>query len=147
MKKLVLSTLLVLIFSTSLHADAATTAPPKNLQTSPVYNTVKTPAPIYTSFAQCIKTYQLPIETLLYTCLSAITDNNYQIDEVQFKTGTIIFTAYSKEFILVTAKKDMKNSFVKILPVDNNYNFSAATINKIFSYIDMNSGTGVQNLI
>ena len=132
-------TLIALIIFNQLAANSAS-APPKNLSTTPQ-------TPIYTSFTQCIKTYQLPTESLLYTCLSAINDNNYQIEEIQFKTGTIIFTAYSKEFILVTAKKDIKNSFVKILPADNNYNFSASTLNRIFTYIDLNSGTGTQNLI
>ncbi len=146
MKRLLLL-FIMLTLSTNLCKAATTTAPPKNLSgTYQVAN--KTPAPPpYTNFTDCLRIYQLPMENLLYVCLSAITDNNYQVEEIQFKTGTIVFTAYSKEFILITANKDYKNSFVKILPSDNNYNFSTSTINRIFNYIETNSGLGVQNII
>lgn len=115
-----------------------------------VNNSNSTPAaqtPVYTTFSQCIRTYPLSTENLLYTCLTALSQNNYQIKEIQFRTGTILFSVNSKEFILTTARKDIKNSFIKILPSDNNYNFSPIVINKVFNYIDLNYGLGVQNLI
>ncbi len=147
MKKKILITITTILFS--LQNCNANSAPPKNIvvgNTYPVANKTA-PAPVYTNFTDWLRTYQIPTETLLYVCLSAITQNNYQIEEIQFKTGTITFTAYTKEFILVTAKKDYKNSFVKILPADNNYNFSPTTLNKIFNYVDLNAGLGVQNVI
>ena len=121
--------------------------PAKNLSVSQIQPATPAVQQPYTSFAYCTKIYPLSTEALLYMCLSAINENNYIIQEIQFKTGTIIFAVNQKEFILTTARKDIKNSFIKILPVDNNYNFAPTPIQKVFSYIDINSGLGVQSII
>lgn len=161
MKKMLTKKLLIISLLVFSQAAFAVSAPPKNTSTSyykATYPVVaktayvaaptQAPAPIpHTDFSQCVKTYPLSTENLVYMCLTALSLNNYQIKEIQFRTGTILFSANSKEFILTTARKDMKNSFVKILPSDNNYNFSPIVINKIYNYIDLNYGLGVQNII
>ncbi len=120
-------------------------------QAAPPINTVSYPQPAqpqqYTNFNSCIKTYPISNESLLYMSLSAISENGYKVDEIQFKTGTILFSAGQKQFILTTARKDIKNTFIKILPADNNYNFAPTAIQKIFAYIDLNKGLGVQSII
>ena len=45
------------------------------------------------------KTYKTTSENLLYLLLSAINAQNYSIEEIQFKTGSVLFKAYTKEFI------------------------------------------------
>lgn len=151
-----LTSILLILSCLSLSQNVfAVTAPPKNLSTYYKANTyavsskvpTTTPTVAHTNFSQCIKTYPLSTESLLYMCLSALSINNYRIEEIQFKTGTVIFTANSKEYILITARKDIKNSFIKILPSDNNYNFPPITINRIYNYIDQNYGLGIQNII
>ena len=80
-----------------------------------------TPANTVVEFA---KSYKTSSENLLYLLLSAINEHNYSIEEIQFKTGSVLFKAYTKEFIASVSTKDGFNSFIKIIPADNNYNFS-----------------------
>lgn len=85
------------------------------------------------------KFYKTSSENLLYLLLSAINEQNYSIKEIQFKTGSVLFKAYSKEFIASVSAKDGYNSFIKIIPADNNYNFSPVLIQKLHNYIEQNN--------
>lgn len=93
------------------------------------------------------KFYKTSSENLLYLVLSAINEQNYSIKEIQFKTGSVLFKAYSKEFIASVSAKDGYNSFVKIIPADNNYNFSPVLIQKIHNYIELNDTVIFQKLL
>ena len=93
------------------------------------------------------KTYKISSENLLYLLLSAISAQNYSIEEIQFKTGSVLFKAYSKEFIASVSAKDGFNSFVKIIPADNNYNFSPILIQKLHNYIETNNNISVQKVL
>ena len=79
--------------------------------------------------------------------LSAISAQNYSIEEIQFKTGSVLFKAYSKEFIASVSAKDGFNSFVKIIPADNNYNFSPILIQKLHNYIETNNNINFQKIL
>ena len=92
-------------------------------------------------------TYKTSSENLLYLLLSALNENNYSIEEIQFKTGSVLFKAYTKEFIASIAMKDSSNSFLKILPVDNNYNFSPLLIQKLYRYIEANNNINYINIL
>ena len=85
------------------------------------------------------KTYKTSSENLLYLLLSALNENNYSIEEIQFKTGSVLFKAYTKEFIASIASHDATSSFIKIIPADNNYNFSPLLIQKLHKYIEANN--------
>ncbi len=93
------------------------------------------------------KSYKTTAENLLYLLLSAINENNYSIEEIQFKTGSVLFKAYSKEFIACISAQDGYNSFIKIIPVDNNYNFSPILIQKLHNYIELNNKTSFQKIL
>ena len=93
------------------------------------------------------KSYKTSSENLLYLLLSAINEQNYSIEEIQFKTGSVLFKAYTKEFIASVSTKDGFNSFIKIIPADNNYNFSPSLLEKLHSYIEMNNGTNFQKVL
>ena len=93
------------------------------------------------------KTYNISSENLLYLFLSALNENNYSIEEIQFKTGSVLFKVYTKEFIASIASKDSKNSFIKIIPADNNYNFSPSLIQKLHKYIELNYAVNFQNIL
>lgn len=99
---------------------------------------------IASDFAQ---TYKTSSENLLYLLLSAINEHKYSIEEIQFKTGSVLFKAYSKEFIASVSTKDGYNSFIKIVPADNNYNFSPMLIKKLQNYIDANTSTNFQKIL
>ncbi len=93
------------------------------------------------------KSYKTNSENLLYLLLAAINEQNYLIEEIQFKTGSVLFKAYTKEFIASVASQDGYNSFVKIIPADNNYNFSPALIQKLHTYIENNNKTHFQKVL
>ena len=93
------------------------------------------------------KFYKTSSENLLYLLLSAINEQNYSIKEIQFKTGSVLFQAYSKEFIASVSMQDNYNSFIKIVPADNKYNFAPDLINKIHNYIEVNNTTKFSELL
>lgn len=93
------------------------------------------------------KSYKTNSENLLYLLLAAINEHNYLIEEIQFKTGSVLFKAYTKEFIASVSAQDGYNSFVKIIPADNNYNFSPAMIEKLHSYIELNNNISFQKIL
>ena len=103
-----------------------------------------TPANTVVEFA---KSYKTSSENLLYLLLSAINEHNYLIEEIQFKTGSVLFKAYTKEFIASVSTKDGFNSFIKIVPADNNHNFSPMLLEKLHSYIEMNNSISFQKVL
>ncbi len=110
----------------------------------PVSNQIKNAAWQKGEFS---KSYKISCENLMYLLLSAINDQNYSIEEIQFKTGSVLFKAYSKEFLANVSSQDGYNSFIKIIPVDNIYNFSPALIQKIHNYIDNNTAINFQKIL
>lgn len=93
------------------------------------------------------KSYRTSSENLLYLLLSAINAQNYSIEEIQFKTGSVLFKAYTKEFIASVSAQDGYNSFIKIIPADNNYNFSPMLIEKLHTYIELNNNINYQKIL
>ena len=105
-------------------------------------NVIPAPASVRTAPSTSIdfaKTYKTSSENLLYLLLSALNENNYSIEEIQFKTGSVLFKAYTKEFIASIASHDATSAFIKIIPADNNYNFSPLLIQKLHKYIEANN--------
>ena len=95
----------------------------------------------------CSKTYKIGSENLFYIVLSALNQYNIKIEEIQSRTGTILFKINAKEFLVSISSKDSQNSYMKIIPADNNYNFSPVVIQKLLSYIDMNNNTKFVNIL
>ena len=93
------------------------------------------------------KTYKTSSENLFYLLLSALNENNYSIEEIQFKTGSVLFKAYTKEFIASIASKGAADSFIKIIPADNNYNFSPLLIHRLHKYIETNNNINFQRIL
>ncbi len=93
------------------------------------------------------KSYKTTSENLLYLLLSAINEYNYSIEEIQFKTGSVLFKAYSKEFIAYISSQDGYNSFIKIIPADNKYNFSPSLLQKLHNYIEINNNINFQKVL
>ncbi len=137
MKKLLLSLLLVnFVFSISQNPLKAE-------------NVIPAPAAIKSAVSNFdfAKTYKTSSENLLYLLLSALNENNYAIEEIQFKTGSVLFRAYTKEFIASIASHDNTSSFIKIIPADNNYNFSPLLIQRLHKYIEANDNIIFKNIL
>lgn len=103
-----------------------------------------TSSPSVNDFTQ---TYKTSSENLLYLLLSAINEHKYSIEEIQFKTGSVLFKAYSKEFLASVCTKDGYSSFIKIAPADNNYNFSPLLLQKLQMYIEANTAINFQKIL
>lgn len=91
------------------------------------------------SVSDCCDTINANTEQLFYLTIAALNKLNYKINEVQSKTGTILFQAASREFLVTIAEKDKNNTCIKILPADSNYVFSPAVLNNIFAFVKTNS--------
>lgn len=92
-----------------------------------------------TSVNQCYDTISMNSEQLFYLTLATLNKMNYKVKEVQSKTGTVLFQAYSREFLVTIADKDTNSTFIKILPTDSNYSFSPAIVQNIFEFLKANS--------
>ena len=87
----------------------------------------------------CIKTFPIGYKKLYFLTLSATTQYNYEIKEIQTKSGFIIFTDNNnKTFLASIIYVSSAKSMLKITPCDNTYNFTVNTPNNIFNYVEEN---------
>jgi len=95
------------------------------------------------SFEMCNKIFNIPAEKLFYLSIAGINANRFQIDEIQSKTGYILFTAVNKQFLASVVKVDSTKSILKITPTNNLYYFPPGIVLNIFKYIEVNENTPV----
>ncbi len=134
MKRNIILTLIISIFT--MQSICFADVIPVSTSLKPVSNTLT-----------MAKSYKTNSENLLYLLLSALNENNYLIEEIQFKTGSVLFKAYTKEFIASVSAQDGYNSFIKIIPADNIYNFSPTLIQKLHTYIENNNKINFQKVL
>lgn len=91
------------------------------------------------SFEDCNKLYKMPSDKLFYLAISSINANRFTVDEIQSKTGYILFTAVGKQFLASVVKVDNNRSILKLTPADNVYYFQPGIVLNVFKYIDVNS--------
>jgi len=133
--------------------------PAINLQSSAIQNTTvvkpvssqssaPNPAvvPQMISFQKCTKIFPVDSERLFYLSLASITANRFNINEIQSKSGYILFSVRQKQFLLSIATVDKKNAIVKITPANNNYYFPEGIVTNIFKYIDLNTDTEISKI-
>ena len=132
-KSIILTIVLAITLSGTSYAD--------------VTSSISSQAKLMPLAADFAKTYKTSSENLLYLLLAAINESKYSIEEIQFKTGSVLFKAYTKEFIASVSAKDGINSFIKIVPADNNYNFSPSLIQKLQNYIELNNSINFQKIL
>lgn len=97
-------------------------------------------------FAICTRTYILPAEKLFYMAIASVNANNFQIDEIQSKTGYILFTAVNKQYLASIVNVDANHSMLKITPANNNYFFPPGVVLNFFRYIDLYGATPLVEL-
>ncbi len=140
MKRILLILVTLIIFTPTLQAQDVLALSPQPAPSQQAYT-------VQNIRQMCSRTYKMGSENLFYIFLSALNQYNVKIEEIQSRTGTILFKTNSKEFLVSISNKDSNNSYMKIVPADNNYNFSPVIIQKILSYIDMNNNTKYQNIL
>lgn len=95
------------------------------------------------SFATCAKFFNIPADRLFYLAMAAANANRFTIDEIQSKTGYILFTAVNKQFLASVVKMDANRTLLKITPTNNVYYFPPGVVLNFFKYIELNANTPV----
>lgn len=95
----------------------------------------------------CTRNYILTPEKLFYIAIASINANRFTIDEIQSKTGYILFTAVGRQYLASVVKVDSSKSMLRITPTSNNYFFAPGIVLNVFRYIDLNGATPVYNLM
>lgn len=97
-------------------------------------------------YENCVKVFNVDNVTLLYLTIAAINANRFSIDEIQSKSGYVLFTAVNKQFLAAASNVNTNQSMLRITPVDNNYYFQPGIISNIYKYIDLNTSKKVENI-
>jgi len=97
-----------------------------------------TVTPQMVTLPQCIKTFNVGYEKLFLLTESAISANNFIIDEVQTQGGYIVFSVSQYKFLASVFTFGTNKAILKITPCNNNYMFPPAIIKNIFRYIESN---------
>jgi hypothetical protein len=97
-------------------------------------------------FKSCTRTYIMPAEKLFYMAMASANANRFNIEEIQSKTGYILFTAAGKQYLASVVKVDNTHTLLKITPTNNNYFFAPGIVSNFFRYIDLNGATPLVEL-
>ena len=87
-------------------------------------NTTALVTPQNVDFKICTRTYIMPAEKLFYMAIASAKENRFTVDEIQSKTGYILFTAAGKQYLASVLKVDSTHTILKITPTNNNYFFA-----------------------
>lgn len=97
-------------------------------------------------FKLCTRSYIMPAEKLFYMAIASAKENKFIIEEIQSKTGYILFTAAGKQYLASVVKVDNTKTMLKITPTNNNYFFAPGIVLNFFRYIDLNGATPLVTL-
>lgn len=89
-------------------------------------------------FEYCTKIFNTDANSLFYLTIAGVNANRFRVDELQSKTGYILFNAVNKEFLASVIKIDNKHSLLKITPTNNIYYFQPGIVLNLFKYIEIN---------
>lgn len=98
------------------------------------------------SYETCTKVFNINSVSLIYLSAAAINANRFTIDEIQTKSGYILFTAVNKQFLAMISNVNTNQAMLRITPADLNYYFQPGIVLNIFKYIEMNLNTPLQNI-
>lgn len=90
------------------------------------------------NYENCFQVFNTDHVTLLYLTIAAINANRFTIDEIQSKSGFVLFTAVNKQFLAMVSNVNTNQAMLRITPVDNNYYFQPGIVLNIFKYIEIN---------
>lgn len=89
-------------------------------------------------YSMCNKIYDLPAENLFYLAVASANANRFVVEEMQTKTGYLLFSAAGKQYLASVIKIDATHTQLKITPTNNNYYFAPGIVLNFFKYIDLN---------
>lgn len=97
-------------------------------------------------FGNCFKYFKIDNQRLFYLTLASVNANRFRIDEIQSKSGYVLFSVAQKQFLANVITIDSKNSMLKITPCNNIYYFPVGIVQNMFKYIELNFNTPVEKL-
>lgn len=97
-------------------------------------------------FEQCTRIFKIDAESLFYLTLASVNANRFRVEEIQSKTGYVLFKAVGKSFLASVIKIDSNTSILKITPTSNVYYFEPGIVLNIFRYIELNAAERPVNL-
>lgn len=89
-------------------------------------------------YETCTKVFNTDNVSLFHLTIAAINANRFTIDEIQSKSGYVLFTAVNKQFLATVVNVNTNQGMLKITPVDNNYFFQPGIVLNVFKYIELN---------
>ena len=89
-------------------------------------------------YETCTKVFNTDNVSLFHLTVAAINANRFTIDEIQSKSGYVLFTAVNKQFLATVVNVNTNQGMLKITPVDNNYFFQPGIVLNVFKYIELN---------
>lgn len=125
-------------------AGSNTTQTIKVQSITTVPQNVSPTVPQSVSFERCTKKYMMPVENLYFFALASINANKFSIDEIQSKSGYILFSAGNRQYLASVNRVDPNSAMLKIVPADNNYFFPIGVVTNFFKYIDMNKNAKIE---
>lgn len=120
-------------------AEGATAPLPSATPPSPVQ-------PQIVDFSSCNKFFKLDSQKLFYLTLASVNANRFRIDEIQSKSGYVVFTIAQKQFLASVINIDAQHSMLKVTPCNNVYYFPVGIVQNMFKYIELNINTPVEKL-
>lgn len=98
-------------------------------------------------FENCTKVFNTDNVSLFYLTIAAINANRFSIDEIQSKSGYVLFTAVNKQFLATVLNVNTNQAMLRITPADNNYFFQPGIILNIYKYIELNLSNKPENVL
>lgn len=98
------------------------------------------------SYETCTKVFNTNNTSLLYLTIAAINANRFTIDEIQSKSGYVLFTAVNKQFLAMISNVNTNQAMLRITPADENYYFQPGIVLNIFKYVEMNLSTPIESI-
>ncbi|MBQ8459743.1 hypothetical protein IJ541_06545 [bacterium] len=89
-------------------------------------------------YENCYKVFNTDNNSLFFLTIAAINANRFHIDEIQSKSGYILFTAVNKQFLAMVTNVNTNQGMVRITPADDNYYFQPGIVLNIYKYIEVN---------
>jgi hypothetical protein len=90
------------------------------------------------SYENCYKVFNTDNVSLFYLTIAAINANRFTVDEIQSKSGYVLFTAVNKQFLASVSNVNTNQGMLRITPVDGKYYFQPGIVLNIFKYVELN---------
>ena len=91
------------------------------------------------SYENCYRVYNTDNISLFFLTLAAINANRFTVNEIQSKSGYILFTAVNKQFMASVSNVNKNQGMLRITPADGSYYFQPGIVLNIFKFIELNS--------